>query len=293
MTFPSTPPTVAERTAVNQVLQSIGQAPVTSLQGQTVISSSETPPFNAFIDGTTLTTNIDTLRVGSFLRGRGVLPNTAITTDAVASGNDFTYDISISQTVGTTGARVTMTALVPDSNQIIQTNPDVALILNTIDQVSREVQAEGWTFNQENYIVQNRDVNNRINVSPNMIQLSLSDNFKNRHYSAVQRDGQLYDRRGHTFEWDYNPECDVVWEYQWDDLPKPIQEYIVTRSAMFASQRLVGDPNQYAALQQQEILTRANALQYETDQGDYTFFGQPDDRGNFYRPFKPFHTLYR
>ena len=30
-----------------------------------------------------------------------------------------------------------------------QTNPDVAIVISTLDQVSREVQAEGWTFNQE------------------------------------------------------------------------------------------------------------------------------------------------
>ena len=30
-----------------------------------------------------------------------------------------------------------------------QTNPDVAIAYNTLKQVSREVQAEGWTFNQE------------------------------------------------------------------------------------------------------------------------------------------------
>ena len=30
-----------------------------------------------------------------------------------------------------------------------QTNPDVAIAYNTLQQVSREVQAEGWTFNRE------------------------------------------------------------------------------------------------------------------------------------------------
>ena len=30
-----------------------------------------------------------------------------------------------------------------------QTNPDVAIAYDTLQQVSREVQAEGWTFNKE------------------------------------------------------------------------------------------------------------------------------------------------
>jgi len=37
-----------------------------------------------------------------------------------------------------------------DGSQVSEvTNPDVAIILNTLHQVSREVQAEGWTFNTD------------------------------------------------------------------------------------------------------------------------------------------------
>ena len=33
-----------------------------------------------------------------------------------------------------------------------QTNPDVAIAYNTLLEVNREVQAEGWTFNKESCI---------------------------------------------------------------------------------------------------------------------------------------------
>ena len=46
-------------------------------------------------------------------------------------------------------------------------------------------------------------------------------------------------------------------------------------------------------LQQQAMLCRANAIEYDTEQGDYSFFGCPDGQGNYYRPYKPFHALYR
>ena len=174
-----------------------------------------------------------------------------------------------------------------------QTNPDVAIVINTLDQVSREVQAEGWTCNQESYLPFARNADNKIPVAANMIRLDLSDNLKNKSHDSVQRDGFLYDRRDHTYEWDYNPECDVTWELMWDDLPMPIRDYVTSRAAVMVSQRLIGDPAQYQALQQQEIYTRANAIEYDTEQGEYTFFGCPDGRGNYYRPYKPFHALYR
>jgi len=174
-----------------------------------------------------------------------------------------------------------------------QTNPDVAIVINTLDQVSREVQAEGWTCNQESGLVLARNADNKLPVAANMIRLDLTDNFKNKAHDSVQRDGFLYDRRNHTYEWDYNPEVDVTWELVWDDLPMPIRDYITSRAAVIVSQRLIGDPAQYQALQQQEIYTRANAIEYDTEQGDYTFFGCPDGKGNYYRPYKPFHALYR
>ena len=201
----------------------------------------------------------------------------------------------------TTGSRTELN----DINQVLasigqapvttteQTNPDVAIVTNTLDQVSREVQAEGWTCNQEGYVPTPPDAEGYILVPNNVIRLDLSKNFKNEHYDSVQRQGYLYDRRNHTYIWDFTPECDYVYELIWDDLPQPIRSYVVARASVLVSQRLIGDPTQLQALQQQEIYCRSNALEYDTDQGEYSFFGCPDGRGNFYRPYKPFHALYR
>lgn len=174
-----------------------------------------------------------------------------------------------------------------------QTNPDVAIVISTLDQISREVQAEGWTCNQESYYPITPDSDGLIQIPNNMISLDLSKNFQNEKYDSVQRNGYLYDRRGHNYVWDYTPQCDVIWELIWDDLPMPIREYIVSKAAAITSQRLVGDPGQYDALQQQSLMCRANAIEYDTEQGDYSFFGCPDGQGNYYRPYKPFHALYR
>ena len=45
-------------------------------------------------------------------------------------------------------------------------------------------------------------------------------------------------------------------------------------------------------LQQQEAYMRALALEYETQQGQFTFFGHPQG-GNFYNSYKPYHALQR
>ena len=176
-----------------------------------------------------------------------------------------------------------------------QTNPDVAIAYDTLLQVSREIQAEGWTFNKEYHYEMTPDTNNEIAIPNNIIQIKLSNNAGNQGYDGVRRSGKLYDRQHHTYEWTYASPviCDIVWEFDWVDLPEPIQNFIVARSAALVSQRIVGDSSQYQMLQQQEALSRAQALEYETQQGQFTFFGHPQGQTNYYNSYQPFQALQR
>lgn len=176
-----------------------------------------------------------------------------------------------------------------------QTNPDVALAYNTLQQVSREVQSEGWTFNKEYNYPLTADAKGEIIIPENILQIDLStDDVYNRNKDPIRRQGKLYDRISHSYTWEIGKTMlfDIMWIFEWADLPSPIKDYILSRSSLIASQRLVGDPGQYQTLQQQEAFTRAMALQYETEQGDYTFFGHPRG-GNYYVSYKPYHALYR
>ena len=73
------------------------------------------------------------------------------------------------------------------------TNPDVAIAYDTLLQVSREVQAEGWTFNKE-YHVDFSPEDGYINIPNDIIQIKLTENAANMEYDAVRRNGRLYDK---------------------------------------------------------------------------------------------------
>jgi len=180
-----------------------------------------------------------------------------------------------------------------------QTNPDVAIAYDTLLQVSREVQAEGWTFNREyEYPITPQD-DKIILIPNNILQIDLTPDYRDK--DSVRKSGSqygypgesiLYDRTNHTPYWDEQVKCDVVWLFDWVDLPIPIKDYIVARAASITSSRIVGDTGQYQMLQQKEAYTRAMALEYECNQGDYTFFGHP--RGaNYYNSYEPYKALYR
>ena len=177
-----------------------------------------------------------------------------------------------------------------------QTNPDVAIAYDTLLNVSREVQAEGWTFNTEEYYPMTPDENGEIVIANNILQIDLHDE-KDNSYESVRRDGKLYEKINHTYDWTTltgwdTVRCDIVWFFDWVDLPRPMQDYIVAKAAAVVSSRIVGDPQQYRILQQKEFDNRARALEYECNQGDYTFFGHK--RGEkVYDSYKPYQALYR
>ena len=174
------------------------------------------------------------------------------------------------------------------------TNPDVAIAYDTLLQVSREVQSEGWTFNKEYHYEMTPDTDDFILIPNNILQIKLTENSANMDKSAIRRSGKLYDRQNHTYKWtDETVECDIVWEFDWVDLPQPIQDFITARAATLVSQRIVGDTEQYQMLQQQEAFARAMALEYETQQGQFTFFGHPQGQQNYYQSYQPFHALKR
>ena len=174
-----------------------------------------------------------------------------------------------------------------------QTNPDVAIAYDTLIETSREVQSEGWTFNKEAHYEFTPDANNEIKIPNNVLQLDLSHNGNNGNKNSVRRDGKLYDKQEHTYQWtDGTVECDVVWFFDWVDLPRPIQDYITCRAATKTSSRIVGDQSQYQMLQQNEAYMRAMALEYETQQGDYSFFGRPEG-SEPYISFEPYKALMR
>ena len=149
-----------------------------------------------------------------------------------------------------------------------QTNPDVAIAYDTLLNVSREVQAEGWTFNTEEFYELIPDANGEIIIANNILQIDLHDE-KDTEYESVRRDGKLYEKTNHTYDWTTltnweKVPCDIVWLFDWVDLPRPIQDFIVARAAAIVSSRIVGDGQQYQILAQKELQNRALAMEYET-----------------------------
>ena len=213
----------------------------------------------------------------------------------------FFYLYNLTMAIPTTNA----TQELPAINQILasvgqapvttldQTNPDVAIAYDTLLQVSREVQSEGWTFNKEyNYPITPDSTTNEILIANNILQIDLARDGSYNSKDVVRRNGKLYDRTKHSYTFTAEVECDITWFFDWIDLPRPIQDYITARAACFVVSRIVGDTSLYQMCFQKEQEARAVALEYECNQGEYTYFGHPKG-GNYYTSYKPYTALQR
>jgi hypothetical protein len=294
MPFPTTGSNT-ELQAVNQILASVGQAPVTTLTTEETLVINEVSRFTGSITGTTLTTTTANIPVGTYIGGTGVASGTSIATAGVEASPPtdpvtYEYTVNISQTV----TERAMTQSIVTSRVETPTNPDVAIALNTLREVSREIQAEGWTFNKEYDYPITPDSNNEILIPNNVLQMDLNQNYPvNMNRDSVNRGGKLYDRTAHSYTWDDETVyVDITWLFDWENVPTPIQSFITSRAASIVSSRIIGDSNQYQMLQQKEAFARAMALEYECNQGDHTFFGSPQGQ-NYYQSYQPYHTLYR
>jgi len=56
--------------------------------------------------------------------------------------------------------------------------------------------------------------------------------------------------------------------------------------------KMIGDREVQALLQEQELMTRSAAIEYDCNQGDYSMFGFRDGQ-DYYNSYQPFQALMR
>lgn len=174
------------------------------------------------------------------------------------------------------------------------TNPEITSAQFLLDTTNREVQGEGWHFNTEINYPFTPDVDGYIFVPPNVLQLSDNKTSNVQTYQTVVRDGKLYDKVSHSFIFSAGEPvlCDVVWLFEFEDLPQVFQDYITQRAARVFAGRFVGSENMVKFNAQDEGILRANCISYDTDTSQANIFGLENGQ-NFYVSYTPFNTIAR
>ena len=177
------------------------------------------------------------------------------------------------------------------NNELVYTNPEIAIIHNILMEVNKDVQNEGWVFNREDDYEITPDNNSHIVIPPNVLSMDVHENSVYRTTDLVRREGKMYDKLHHTFLFDSPLSFDIVWRFEYEDLPSVFQRYITLRASGRAAVQLVTNPQLVQLLGTQEAQARAACMEYECNQGDHTFFGMPANTA--YRSYQPYRALAR
>ena len=173
-------------------------------------------------------------------------------------------------------------------------NPEIATALSIIESVNREVQGEGWNFNTEINYPFTPDIDGTITVPEGILQISDNKNSNVQAYQTVLRAGKLYDKIAHSFIFPTADPllCDVVWLFDFADLPQVFQDYIAQRAARVFAGSVVGSKEMFQFNAQDETILRSNCLAYDTNTSAVNIFGVESGQ-NYYVSYTPFRTIAR
>lgn len=175
-------------------------------------------------------------------------------------------------------------------------NPEVATALSILNGANRSVQGEGWNFNTEYKYPFVADNNGDIFVPSTVLQLADNKIANVQKYQTVLRQGRLYDKVNHTYTFPANTTiyCDVIWAFNFEDLPQIFKDYIVIKATRIFYDRVAGDIDavKFKVFESDEGMARANCLSYDTQTSEANIFGIETGQ-NFYISFTPYRALAR
>ena len=169
---------------------------------------------------------------------------------------------------------------------------DAKLAQNTLSEINKEVQSEGWSFNTEIDKVLTRDGSNNINLSNDII--SADPNIHHHpDVDAIQRGLKLYDRQNHTFEFEADLKSTVVFLRDFDEIPEPARRYITIKAARTFVDRLVGDQGLRAFNKEDETRARAILMETDLENGDHNLLRGDPSLTSVFDTYSPSRALIR
>lgn len=120
---------------------------------------------------------------------------------------------------------------------------DVNIAIAELAKVSRRVQSQGWNFNTDNGYELNPDIDGQITIPNGALKVDPTDKSKN--YVIRRHDTKglcLYDRDENTFDFPQETpqEVDIVWGFEFEDLPETARAYIATSAGRKFQSRVIG-----------------------------------------------------
>lgn len=169
---------------------------------------------------------------------------------------------------------------------------DAVTAQKTLTEINKDVQNEGWSFNQEFNVVLTRDGTNQIAIGTDMLKVD-ANVFDHPTIDVVQRGLKMYDRKNNTYVFDTDLTCNVTYFRNFDEIPESARRYINIRAARVFVDRLVGDDGLRTYTAQDEARARANLMENDMDNADHNVLSGDPNLNNAMNTFTPADVLNR
>ena len=169
---------------------------------------------------------------------------------------------------------------------------DAVTAQKTLAEINKDVQNEGWSFNQEFNVVLTRDGTNQIAIGTDMLKVD-ANVFDHPTIDVVQRGLKMYDRKNNTYVFDTDLTCNVTYFRNFDEIPESARRYINIRAARVFVDRLVGDDGLRTYTAQDEARARANLMENDMDNADHNVLSGDPNLNNAMNTFTPADVLNR
>ena len=162
----------------------------------------------------------------------------------------------------------------------------------TLNEKNKDVQNEGWSFNQEFNVKLTRDGNNQISLGTDILKVD-ANVFDHPTIDVIQRGLKMYDRKNNTYVFDTDLTCNVTYFRNFDEIPESARRYINIRAARVFVDRLVGDDGLRTYTAQDEARARANLMETDMDNADHNVLSGDPNLNNAMNTFTPADVLNR
>jgi hypothetical protein len=151
--------------------------------------------------------------------------------------------------------------------------PSAAIAKGILDEISREVQQDGWHFNTaQNYTLEINS-NNEFVLPDNTLQVDSVDHS----YDVVQRGTKLFDRENYTSEFTMDEiKVDITFLLDFEELPEQARRYITLKASRVFANRLIGSREIESLIYRDEIMAKSAMQEAEGNNSDRTIFDNYD-----------------
>lgn len=140
---------------------------------------------------------------------------------------------------------------------------DVTIAKQVLNEISREVQAQGWHFNTEDGVELMPNEFKKILVPADTARIDSND------YNIVQRGGELFDLDKRSYEFESKIKVNIVYFQDFLQLPDVAKRFITTRASRIFSDRMLNSEIIHKMTSRDEQKALIDLKEYQGDTADF------------------------